>query len=169
MFIFKITLLIILSLLICQSVQATYPVDIYFFYSQTCPVCHQAGIFLGDLVKKYPEIKVKNFEIFINPQTQQAYFAFGTVYNLDLSQTPIPVILIGEKGFTAYNQSIAVEIEQTIVKCLSRGCISPVEKLTLASQKHADLRTGKIISWSLIIVIAVIIFFLIKKSKNVSP
>lgn len=168
MFIFKITLLIILSLLICQSVQAAYPVDIYFFYSQTCPVCHEAGIFLGNLVKKYPEIKIKSFEIFTSLENQQAYFAFGQAYNLDLSQTPIPLILIGEKTFNAYTQSIASEIEQTVVKCLSRGCISPMEKLTLASQKHADLGTGKIISWSLIIVIAVIIFFLIRKSKNVS-
>lgn len=166
--ILKIGLIIILTFLICQGAQAAYPVEIYFFYSQTCPVCHQAGMFLGDLVKKYPEMKVKNFEIFANPQTQQAYFAFGRIYNLDLSQTPIPVILIGEKSFTAYNQSITLEIEQTAVKCLSRGCLSPMEKLSLAEQKNTNFQIGKTITWSLIIVIALIIFFLLKKSKNVS-
>lgn len=164
-FIFKITLLIVLSLLICQPVQATYPVDVYFFYSQACPICQQAGMFLGDLIKKYPEMKVKNFEIFTNPQTQQAYFAFGQIYNLNLSQTPIPVILIGEKGFTAYNQSIAMEIEQTVVKCLSRGCISPMEKLALVEQENTHSQFGKIISWSLIIIIALVIISLLRKSK----
>ncbi len=164
--ILKINLIIIFGLFVCRPAQAAYPVDLYFFYSQTCPVCHEAGIFLGDLVKKYPEIKIKNFEIFTSSENQQAYFAFGQAYSLDLSQTPIPLILIGEKAFNAYTQSIASEIEQTAIKCLSLGCGSPIEKLKSSTEENGENKINKTTIRLLTLVIVVFIFFLVRKPRK---
>ncbi|MDD4996125.1 MAG: hypothetical protein PHW15_01425 [Patescibacteria group bacterium] len=167
-FILKI-ILIVLLVFVSRPAQAAYPVEIYFFYSQNCPVCYEAGMFLGSLVKKYPEIKIKDFEM-TNPENQMIYFAFGQAYNLNLNETPVPFILIGEKSFTSYAPAISSEIEQTAIKCLSLGCASPMEKLDyLTDEKTNKNKTSKIIVWLLISVIIISIFFLLKKPKKINP
>ncbi len=160
-----LSLLVILFLSLCRPVGAAHPVEIYFFYSQSCPICHEAGIFLGGLVKKYPEIKIKSFEM-TNSASQQAYFAFGQAYGIDLSQTPVPFILIDEKAFDAYTTAISSEIEQTVIKCLGRDCISPLEKLESLSEEKKESGTNKAVIWILTIAVIIFIIFLLRKPKN---
>ncbi len=129
MIILKVCLLIIWGLLFLKPCLAAQPVDLYFFYGQGCPICAQAEVFLGELSRKYPDLKVKSFEVFYNQENKKVYLALGQAYNLNLSQIPVPVILIAEKSFTSYNSGISSTIEQAVIKCLSQGCISPIEKL----------------------------------------
>ena len=107
-------------------------VDLYFFYSRDCPVCAQAEVFLLELSREYSGLKVKNFEIFYNQENRQLYLALGRAYNLDLGQISVPVIFIADRYFTTYNAVIATDIEQTVIKCLSRGCSSPIKGLSIS-------------------------------------
>lgn len=159
-------LLIILGLLIWQPCLAAQPVDLYFFRGEGCPVCAQTQIFLGQLSAKYSELKIRNFEVFYNQANKSVYFSLGQAYNLDLKEIPVPVILIGEKSFVGYNSAIATNIEQTVVKCLGKGCISPIEKLETPDAEASQKKTSKnLISWFAPLLIILILIFLFKKRK----
>ena len=162
--------LIIYGLLFLKPCLAAQPVDLYFFYDQTCPACTQAQTFLGELARKYPGLKVKNFEIFTTPKNQKIYFALGQTYNLNLKQIPTPVMFISERAFTAYSPVIASTIEQIVIKCLAQGCASPIEKLQ-AFQDSVEFsqnnQTGQsnFLIWVIVILFIFGLIFLFKKRK----
>jgi len=137
-------LLIIFSLLIWQPCLADQPVDLYIFRGEGCPFSAQAQIFLGKLSAKYSELKIKDFEIYYNQANKDAYFSLGQAYNLDLREIPVPVILVGEKSFVGYNSSANSNIEQAVVKCLGKGCISPIEKLEIPDSEIPLKKPAKI-------------------------
>jgi len=159
-------LLIVLGLLIWQPCLAAQPVDLYFFRGEECPYSAQAQIFLGQLSAKYPELKIKSFEIFYNQTNRDAYFSLGRAYNLDLEEIPVPVILIGEKSFVGYAPSADSDIQQTVVKCLGKGCISPLEKLETPDLEIPQEKTSKnLIFWFIPLLIIIVLIFLFKKRK----
>lgn len=164
--IYKLLLLIIFVLLIFKPCLATQPVDLYFFYGQDCPVCAQAQTFLGELSREYPNLKVKSFEVFFNQENRNLYFALGQAYDLNLSEIPVPVILIGEKSFTSYNPVVASDIRQTVIKCLSQGCASPIKKLEKIDEQATQTKTSKnLFFWLVFILIILSLIFLFKKRK----
>ncbi len=159
-------LLIIFGLLIWQSCLAAQPVDLYFFHGQGCPVCAQTQIFLGQLSAKYSELKIRDFEVFYNQANKGLYLNLGQAYNLDLKEIPVPVILIGERSFVGYNSAIASNIEQTVIKCVSRGCISPIEKLKTLDSETSQKKTSKnLIFWFIPLLIIIVVIFLFKKRR----
>ncbi len=160
-------LLIIFSLLIWQPSLAAQPVDLYFFWGEGCSFSAEARVFLGKLSAKYPELKIRNFEIFYNQANKNVYFSLGQAYNLDLKEIPVPVILIGEKSFIGYNSAIATNIEQTVIKCLGKGCISPIEKLKKLDSENSQQKTSKnLIFWFASFLIIIVLTFLFKKRKG---
>ena len=46
-------------------------VEIHFFYSAICPHCAEEEEFLKGLEKKYPEIEIKRYEVFIKQKTKR--------------------------------------------------------------------------------------------------
>jgi len=159
-------LLIILGLLICQPCLSAQPVDLYLFRGEECPVCTQTQIFLGQLATKYSELKIRDFEVFYNQTNRDAYLSLGRAYNLDLREIPVPVILIGEKSFIGYDSVIASNIEQTIIKCLSKGCVSPIEKLETPILEIPEEKTSKnLIFWLIPLLIILVLIFFFKKRK----
>lgn len=160
-------LLIIFSLLIWQPSLAAQPVDLYLFRGEECPFSAQAQISLGQLSAKYPELNIKNFEIFYNQANRNIYFNIGKAYNLDLKEIPVPVILIGEKAFIGYTPAIASNVEQTIIKCLGKGCISPIEKLKKLDSENSQQKISKnLIFWFASFLIIIVLTFLFKKRKG---
>lgn len=149
----------------CLATQATKAVDLYFFYDETCPICTQTAVFLGQLAQKYPGLKIKSFEISKGTHLK-IYLALGKIYHLDLSSTPVPGVFIGEKAFNKYNDLMMIQVEQTVVKCLAQGCASPLEKLKAEEKNAANEKTLKLIPWPVVIVLAFILFFLFRKPKK---
>jgi len=181
----KIILIVFLTLIInlVPKPVLAETVELYFFHGQGCPVCVQAQIFLGKLSADYPNVKIKSFEVFYNQENKNVYLNLGRVYNLDVKEIPVPVILIGEKSFIGYNSAISSNIKQVAIKCLSQGCISPIEKLehthlTRSSptnyprpvpgrtEGESKRITNKLFIWAIIILLALGLIFLFKKRKT---
>jgi len=164
--ILKLFIIIVFFLLILQPCLASQPVDLYLFYGQGCSACTQTQIFLGQLSAKYSQLKIKNLEVFYNQVNKNLYFNLGQAYNLDLKEIPVPVILIGEKSFIGYNSAIASNIEQTIIKCLGKGCISPIKKLENIDTENSQKKTSKnLVFWSVPFLIILVLILLFKKQK----
>lgn len=98
-------------------------VNIYFFYSETCPHCHTEAVFLSHLKQEYQDkIEFYSFEVATNKANAQIFQQFGQVYGADVSG--VPVIFIGEKHIAGYynDEYTGAEIKNLMDQCLALKC-----------------------------------------------
>jgi len=94
-------------------------VDMHFFYSAICPHCAEEEEFLKELEKKYPEIKVKGYEVIYNSENQKILKDFYEKYQVPTGkQGWVPVTFTPTRYFIGFNQQIAEDIESCIKECL---------------------------------------------------
>jgi len=117
---FLISLILILSFSGFNFVFAqTEKIQIHFFYSAICPHCAKEKEFLNELIKKYPEIEVKEYEVFYNSENKKNLSEFYEKYQvLEKDQGWVPVTFTPTKYFVGFNEQIAKEIEGCIKECL---------------------------------------------------
>ncbi len=110
-------------------------VNIYFFWGEGCSHCVKEKPFLEKLEKKYPEVKVYNFEVWGNKDNQGLLVEIGKRLNANISGVPFTVI--GEKYFIGWydEQSTGAAIEDA-VKCVKKNSCQDIggEVLSLADQ-----------------------------------
>lgn len=89
-------------------------VQVYFFYSLSCPFCAKENKFLKELEEKYPQLEVKRYPL-INRENAQLLEEFYKNYNVPKKERGrVPISFIGNKYFLGFNESIGKEIEKTI-------------------------------------------------------
>ena len=78
----KILLLIgIFFLVSCFSAIAEeHNVEVHVFYGQGCPHCSKLNLFLDDLQDKYPNLEVKNFEVYQNEENRELFEKMTEVF-----------------------------------------------------------------------------------------
>jgi len=113
-------IIIFLSLVIKADFSlAQNQAEIHFFYSAICPHCAEEEEFLENLEKKYPEIKVKKYEVLYHPENQEILKDFYEKYQVPTGrQGWVPVTFTPTKYFIGFNEQIAKEIESCIKECL---------------------------------------------------
>ncbi len=160
---------ILFILVFPKSSQAkTENIELYFFYSPTCPACHQAEILLGTLKTKYPNLRIRRFEIF-KENNQKLYSALAKIYQID--HTSVPGIFIEKKGFNYCSFSTISEIEKIILRCEKQKCDSPTQKLLANTTKKETSSPKSNLNIIYIIVSIIILGFLsikifTRKRKN---
>jgi glutaredoxin len=165
-FIFCLFLLFNLNSVLAQAPStAKSPIDLYFFRGEGCSHCAAAEAFFGDVIKQYPQLQIKSFEVFNNEANRQLYFAFAKAYNLSLDQLSVPVIFIGDKQWVGFNDSIQSQIKDEIIHCSSQVCPSPDTKVLEQEQQTDQTNTNKqaALGWVIIILIVVIIVIVLIK------
>lgn len=102
---------------------AEAPVDVYFFYSATCPHCAREEIFLDSLEETYStRMQVHRYEVTTSLQGQNLFREFAAVSPQPI--TGVPATFIGTRvivGFTD-ETTTGAEIQSTIETCLETGC-----------------------------------------------
>ncbi|OZH55572.1 glutaredoxin [Hydrocoleum sp. CS-953] len=103
-YIFKIllTLILLVSLTIFAPVAqaAEKGLDIYFFYSKTCPHCAKQKPLMEYIDKQNEEVKVNSFEVSQNPQIWQEFLA-----KYQITSQAVPRTFIGDKNFIGYSET----------------------------------------------------------------
>lgn len=91
--------------------------NITIFYSPTCPHCHHARDFISSsLIYEYDNLKVDEINI-MNVDNRQAFV--DALYKCGYHSGGVPVLVIGEKCFQGYADSMqgdlraAIEIDLT--------------------------------------------------------
>lgn len=69
---------------------------IYFFYSYTCPHCRAIEPYINEVVKKYPAVKLKNFEISQNTTNRIKLENMYTNYAVKNEDRGVPTVFIGD-------------------------------------------------------------------------
>jgi len=140
-------------------------VVLYFFYDQSCSVCAQAESFLAGLKGRYPNLRIADYEVISSPENNQFFQALSQVYGL--AGDSVPTIFIGEKAFDGWSSVVAIQIEQEIIKCRDKGCISPVDRLKeqISPEQNSNqegINQPWILSLGMIFIGGIIIFFSVR-------
>lgn len=110
-------------------VLAKEKIEINFFFSPICPHCSQEKEFLVELKDKYPEIKIISYNIF-EKESFLILKKFYQRYQVPLKEQGfVPITFIDEKYFLGFNQNIAKEIEECILKCRNNKIIDKTSEI----------------------------------------
>ncbi len=103
------------------SVEANDTLNAYFFYGDGCPHCGKEADFLAEMEKKFPNLEVKDFEIYHNRENALLLREIGQSLSTDIKG--VPFLVIGNKHFAGYDESITSrEVEEAIEGCSKMGC-----------------------------------------------
>ncbi|MBC7073806.1 hypothetical protein H5T58_00210 [Candidatus Parcubacteria bacterium] len=115
--------------LVFQLVSAQQKVEIYFFWGQGCPHCAQEKPFLEKIKQKYPQLEVKEFEVYYSKENQELFQKVAKAYNT----TPmgVPMTFIGKEYVIGFGteETTGKQIESLIQNCFQTYCPSPAEIL----------------------------------------
>ncbi len=93
---------------------------LYFFWGNGCPHCAEAEPVLKDMVKRYPQMEVRTYEVWYNDENQALFQKMGTSFGY--TPQAVPGIFIGEKRWEGYSSAIGQEIEAAVTACIQNGC-----------------------------------------------
>ena len=106
------------------------PVNLYFFYGSTCPNCKKAEKFLEGLEEKYPELRIKSYEVFGNKENAELLLKLFEECGEE-KQVRVPAIFIGGEVIIGYlsDETTGPQIETEINQCLEKPCPDPLERI----------------------------------------
>ena len=86
--------------------------DITVYYSPTCPHCHHARDFVENtLIYEYEDLKVSEVNV-MNNDNRQAFF--NALKKCGYERGGVPVLVVGEKCFQGYGDSMQQDIRDAI-------------------------------------------------------
>ncbi|UMX48367.1 MAG: hypothetical protein L7H18_02380 [Candidatus Nealsonbacteria bacterium DGGOD1a] len=105
-----------------MAVLAQNPVNVYFFWGQGCPHCEREKAFLAELEGNYPQITVRDFEVWKSDENRQILIDLGKALNVDVSGVPFTVV--GDKHFIGWydKDSTGKAIEAAVATATEQGC-----------------------------------------------
>jgi glutaredoxin len=121
----------------CLFVGAVNAADITLFYSPTCPHCHHARDFISTaLIYEYNDLKVSEVNV-TNIDNRQAFV--DALFKCKYQSGGVPVIVIGEKCFQGYANSMQDALREAIEIDLSdeQKSAAAANKAEMAKDKDA--------------------------------
>lgn len=102
-------------------------VELYHFWSATCPDCMVMKAFLSGLEARYPELRVVSREVTFSPGNWRMMVTLGEAYGLAKQVTP--TVFVGRLAVTGIGLAAELQIEEEVLRCRAEGCPSPLERL----------------------------------------
>jgi thiol-disulfide isomerase/thioredoxin len=93
---------------------------LHFFWAPNCPHCAEAKPFIEALQGRYPQLRVKEYEIWRQRENFELLLALAERHGGGVVSTPATVL--GDRLWFGYNSVIAGEMEETAARCLATGC-----------------------------------------------
>lgn len=110
--------------------------DITIFYSPTCPHCHHARDFIkNELIYEYGDLKVTEKNVMI-ADNRQGFM--DTLKKCEYKSGGVPVLVIGEKCFQGYGDSIRDDIRAAIEVDLTDAQKKSAESNRAELKKNKD-------------------------------
>lgn len=120
----------------CGQVQ---PTCIYLFYGQGCPHCERVKPVIDALVKKYPQVQLKTYEVYFNTTNQKMFEDFQQRYAV--TEKGVPTLFIGDRVLIG-ETAIRTELEERIIWYESNPEICPAN-FTKSGGLPQDLSPAK--------------------------
>ncbi len=106
--------------------EATSTLDLYLFYSATCPHCQAELSFLQGIEKKYPRLNIHRYSI----QNQNKYELLRSLaqeHNAEQYLGSVPLTFVGDDFFAGFDsaEGVGAKIERSIQRQLGSGTAGP--------------------------------------------
>jgi thiol-disulfide isomerase/thioredoxin len=99
------------------------PVYIYLFWGEGCPHCAKAKPYFENLAVAHPEIVLKSYEVYYDPENQSLFALMAQQYGIE--QFAVPTIFIGPYHLQGYAEELNPDIESVVLQCIQQGCVDP--------------------------------------------
>jgi thiol-disulfide isomerase/thioredoxin len=96
---------------------------VHFFWGKGCPHCEEEKLFLDEMRKKYPTMKVIDYEVWYDKENAAFLVSMARAY--DMKTSGVPVTFIGENVFIGFSKHSREELAASVIQCLSVECIDP--------------------------------------------
>lgn len=111
-------------------------VKLYFFEGAGCPHCAEEKKALVSLRKKYPNLKVFEYEVWHNQENAQVLAAMAKAYGMQASG--VPVTFIDRTSFVGFSKEKQADLVRLIEKCSRADCVDPADLLLQRHQGGAQ-------------------------------
>jgi len=125
-------LLLILSAVLAGPYAIAAPVKegtvITLFWGEGCPHCEKEKVFLKELQKARPALRVREYEVWKNQENGRLYKQ--VLKSANIKQAGVPATVVGTAVFMGFNEQTRKGIEGAIARCLREGCPDGVAELS---------------------------------------
>jgi len=121
------------------------PVNLYFFYGDTCPYCKKAKVFLDGLKEKHPLLKISSYEVFDSRENAKLLLQLFETCGEE-KRVRVPAIFIGDEVIIGYlsEETTGQNIKKAVEDCLSRECSDPLERINECQFCQCEGEQGEI-------------------------
>lgn len=105
----------VLVFLVCfsyRNVSAKEKVKLYFFHGDGCPHCAEEEKLLKKVKKKYPYVKIIEYEVWKDKSNAMLMSRVGNKYGINTNSVPLTVI--SSTAISGYDDSVGRKIERAI-------------------------------------------------------
>lgn len=99
-----------------------HPICIYFFYGLGCPHCERTKPVIEALVKKYPQVQLKTYEIYFNTTSQAMFNEFNQRYGV--TDGGVPTVFIGDRALVG-ETAVRKGLEERIIWYTTNPAVCP--------------------------------------------
>jgi thiol-disulfide isomerase/thioredoxin len=112
-------------------------VTVYFFWGDGCSHCAKEEVFLKDLQSRYPQVAVRDFEVWKNSDNQKLLADMGK--RLEVQISGVPFTIVGEKYFSGWfdDKTSGRAIEEAVNYALKSNCRDIAGEVLLPDQAAA--------------------------------
>lgn len=100
--------------------QESQPVVLYFFWGDGCPHCEQQKPFLEELKGRYPNLEVRDYEVYNIPKNREIFLQMAA--DVGFEARGVPTTIIGEDHWVGFGGETAQRIEAQVAACSTAGC-----------------------------------------------
>jgi cytochrome c biogenesis protein CcdA len=120
-----------LLLVAAAAAAAAHPVELDHFYGAGCPHCAAMQEALGRLRERYPELRVREHEVYAERANASLFESVARGYGVEIEG--VPTVFVGSRAFAGYSAEIEADLEQAVRECSARGCTSPLARAVSAA------------------------------------
>ncbi len=107
--------------------RASEPFTVYFFEGEGCPHCDDEKKFLAEMKKKYPKMRVLDYEVWHNRENAQVLGIMAKAHGIQAGS--VPVTFIGLKSYVGFSEQTKESLRNAIEECAQKGCPDPADRL----------------------------------------
>jgi len=99
------------------AAQPAKSVTLHFFWGNGCPHCARAKPFLDELVRRYPALQLREYEVYDHRDNVDLFMAMAR--ELGEEARSVPTVIIGRRLIAGFNDDKAATIENEVRSLLS--------------------------------------------------
>ncbi|MFC1700781.1 hypothetical protein ACFLZ0_01445 [Patescibacteria group bacterium] len=119
----------------------------HFFYGETCPHCKKAEGFLDSIKEKYPNLEIRQYEVFGNKKNAELFLNLLENCGKE-KKVLVPAIFIGNDVIIGFlnEETSGLHIEKAIQECSELNCSDSLEQLKKNKKEICPTEENQIIS-----------------------